>query len=43
MCQTDYYAREQKLAIEYDGRHHLEDTKQWHRDIGRPAPAAPAA
>jgi hypothetical protein len=33
--RPDLHYPEQKIAIEYDGRHHLEDTKQWHRDIGR--------
>lgn len=25
----------QKIAIDYDGRHHIDDRAQWHRDIGR--------
>lgn len=31
----DLCYREIKLIVEYDGRQHAEDTKQWHRDLER--------
>lgn len=35
LAQPDLSYPEQKIAIEYDGRHHLEDVRQWRRDIAR--------
>jgi hypothetical protein len=35
LARPDLQYPEQRIAIEYDGRHHLDDPVQWRRDIGR--------
>lgn len=35
VSRPDLMYREQKIAIEYEGEHHLLDADQWHRDINR--------
>jgi hypothetical protein len=35
LAQPDLSYPNQKIAIEYDGRHHLEDIRQWQNDIRR--------
>jgi hypothetical protein len=35
LAQPDLSYPEFKIAIEYDGRHHLVDLRQWRRDIRR--------
>lgn len=35
LAQPDLSNPEHKIAIEYDGRHHLQDARQWRNDIGR--------
>lgn len=35
LAQPDLCYPELKIAIEYDGRHHLQDLAQWRRDIRR--------
>ncbi len=35
LAKPDLSYPEHKIAIEYDGRHHLNDARQWRRDIRR--------
>ena len=35
LAKPDLHYPAQKIAIEYDGRHHLDDPRQWRRDIAR--------
>ncbi len=38
LAKPDLHYPAQKIAIEYDGRHHLDDPRQWRRDIARRPP-----
>jgi hypothetical protein len=35
LIRPDLYYATYRLLVEYDGRQHAEDTRQWHRDITR--------
>ncbi|GAB3706057.1 DUF559 domain-containing protein [Mariniluteicoccus flavus] len=35
VARLDHAYADLKLAVEYDGRHHAEDSEQWNRDIRR--------
>ena len=40
--QVDLAYPELRIAIEYEGEHHLTDPLQWAEDIARATPAPPA-